>query len=177
MSADTMPATQMYRVFIKVAPQSVWDAITEPGWTSRYGWGGRADYDLKVGGTYTMSASDAAKAAAEAHGFSLPDVLIDGEVLEVDPPRRLVQTWRRLMDPETAKEGFTRLTYDIVETSPGVSQLTVTHELEGAPKVAVLVAGEQPGMGGSGWDWVLSDLKTLLESGGPMVSGEWLDTD
>jgi uncharacterized protein YndB with AHSA1/START domain len=122
-----------------------------------------------------MRASESAIAAAKDHGFTLPDVILDGEVLEIDPPHRLVQTWRRLMDPDTAKEGFTRLTFEILETSPGVSRLTVTHELEGAPKLAVLVAGEEPGMGGNGWAWMLSDLKTLLESGGPMVSGEWLE--
>ena len=174
MSTSTMTTTQIHRVFIKAQPQAVWDAITEPGWTSRYGWGGLATYDLSPGGAFTMSASDAAKAAAKAHGFTLPDVLLDGEVLEIEPPSRLVQTWRRLMDPETAKEGFTRLTYEILETSPGISRLTVTHELESAPKLAILVAGDDPRMGGSGWPWVLSDLKTLLESGSPMVSGDWL---
>ena len=175
MSAETMTTTQMYRVFIKVAPQAVWDAITDPAWTRRYGWGGVAEYELAPGGSFAMRASEEAKAAAEGRGFSLPDVLLDGEVLEVDPPRRLVQTWRRLMDPETEAEGFTRLTYEIEETSPGITRLTVTHELEGAPRVAVLVAGEDPRMAGTGWDWVLSDLKTLLESGSPMVSGEWLE--
>ena len=175
---STMAATtQVYRVFIKASPQAVWDAITDPAWTGRYGWGGRAGYELEPGGAFTMLATEAAKAAAEAYGFSLPDLLIDGEVLEVDPPALLVQTWRRLMDPGTAEEGFTKLTYEIVETSPGVSRLTVTHELEGAPKVAILVAGEQPGMGGSGWAWVLSDLKSLLESGAPMVSGDWLQQE
>jgi uncharacterized protein YndB with AHSA1/START domain len=173
MSA-TMTTTQIHRVFIKAAPDSVWAAITDPAWTGRYGWGGSSTYDLTPGGAFTVASTDEAKAAAEAYGFTLPDVLIDGEVLESDPPNRLVQTWRRLMDPETAKEGFTRLTFEILETSPGVSRLTVTHELEGAPKLAILVAGEEPGMGGNGWPWVLSDLKTLLESGSPMVAADWL---
>ena len=88
------------------------------------------------------------------------------EVIEADPPRRLVQTWRMLMDPTTAAEGFTRLTYEIAEGQGGVSKLTVIHELEGAPALSVLVAGglEEQGAGG-GWSWVLSDLKTLLETG------------
>jgi hypothetical protein len=70
------------------------------------------------------------------------------------------------MNPELAAEGFTRVTYEIVEGEGGMSKLTLTHELDGAPKSAALYAGEQEGEGaGGGWSWVLSDLKTLLESG------------
>ncbi len=113
--------------------------------------------------------SEAMKRGADAMGFTLPEVVVDGEVIEADPPRRLVQTFRMLMDPEAAEEGFTRLTYEIAEGKGGVSKLTVTHELEGAPKLALVVAGrlEDTGAGG-GWAWVLSDLKSLLETGAPM---------
>jgi hypothetical protein len=71
-----------------------------------------------------------------------------------------------LMDPQTEAEGFTRLTYEIAETGPGVSKLTVTHDLEGAPRLALFVGGgmESDGAGG-GWSEVFSDLKTLLETG------------
>ena len=83
-----------------------------------------------------------------------------------DPPRKLVQTWRMVMDQQMAAEGFTRLTYEIHEGKGGVTRLTVTHDLESAPKLAALVAGGMEEMGaGGGWSWVLSDLKTLLESG------------
>ena len=94
------------------------------------------------------------------------DVAVDGEVIECDPPRKLVQTWRMVMIPEAAAEGFTRLTYEIGEAMDGVSKLTVIHELEGAPKLALMVAGglEDTGAGG-GWNWVLCGLKTLLETG------------
>ena len=93
-------------------------------------------------------------------------------MIEANPPRKLVQTWRMLMDPEAAAEGFTRLTYEIVEGKGGVTKLTVVHEVEGAPKLAVLLAGgfEETGAGG-GWSWVLSDLKSLLETGSPMDPG------
>jgi uncharacterized protein YndB with AHSA1/START domain len=175
--SPAMTTTQIHRVFIKASPQAVWDAITDPTWTARYGWGGAAAYDLRPGGAYEMRSTERAKAAAAEHGWPLPDVLIDGTVEVANPPTQLVQTWRRLMDPTTAAEGFTRLTFDIEETSPGVSRLTVTHELQGAPKLSVLVAGDEPGMGGGGWPWVLSDLKTLLESGSAMVAGGWLDQD
>ena len=169
MTTDTMVTTQVYRVYIKATPQAIWDAITKPEWTERYGYTNLADYDLRPGGAYKSYPSEAMKRGAEAMGFSMPDVVVDGEVLEADPPRRLVQTWRMLMDPESAEEGFTRLTYDIAEGKGGVSKLTVTHELEGAPRLALVVGGglEDTG-GGGGWAWVLSDLKSLLETGSPM---------
>jgi hypothetical protein len=71
-----------------------------------------------------------------------------------------------LMDPGTTAEGFTRLTYEVVETRPGVSKLTLTHELEGAPRLATFVGGDMESIGaGGGWAEALSDLKTLLETG------------
>jgi uncharacterized protein YndB with AHSA1/START domain len=94
-------------------------------------------------------------------------VIIDGEVIEADPPRRLVQTWRALFDPETAAEGFRRLTWEIEDGGPGISRLTVTHDVEGAPKTAAQVGGQTPDAGG-GWPYILSDLKTLLETGKTM---------
>ncbi len=70
------------------------------------------------------------------------------------------------MDPKMAAEGFTRLTYEIEEGKGGVTKLTVTHDLENAPTLAALVAGNmEPTGAGGGWSWVLSDLKTLLETG------------
>jgi uncharacterized protein YndB with AHSA1/START domain len=98
-----------------------------------------------------------------------PDLAVDGEIIEVDPPRKLVQTFRMVMDEAMASEGFTRLTYEIEEGKDGVSRLTLIHELEGAPTLALLLSGgmEDQGAGG-GWSWVLSSLKTLLETGEPM---------
>lgn len=97
-------------------------------------------------------------------------MVVDGEVIEADPPRKLVQTWRMLMDPEMEAEGFTRLTYEIEPTEGGVTKLTVIHDLEGAPRLYALLGGEMEDTGaGGGWDWVLSDLKTLLETGKPLA--------
>jgi uncharacterized protein YndB with AHSA1/START domain len=151
---------QVYSVYIKAPRQAVWDAITKPEWTEKFGYGGRADYDLRKGGRYVHAAS------AEMKSFGAPDTVVDGEVLEVDPPNRLVQTWRMLMDPELVAEGFTRLTYELDEREAGVTKLTITHDLTGTPRLATLVSGrfEDEG-GGGGWAWVLSDLKTLLETG------------
>jgi uncharacterized protein YndB with AHSA1/START domain len=164
---ETMVTTQVYRVYIKASPQAVWDAITKPEWTERYGYGSRVEYDLRPGGRYRAFSTEEMKAArAEMGGGPTPDVIVDGEVIESDPPHRLVQTWRMLMDPGTTAEGFTRLTYEIVETRPGVSKLTLTHELEGAPRLATFVGGDMESIGaGGGWAEALSDLKTLLETG------------
>ena len=164
---ETRITTQVYRVYIKATPQAIWDAITKPEWSERYGYGGRVEYDLRPGGRYRAFASeDMKRARAEMGGSPVPDVIVDGEVIESDPPRRLVQTWRMLMDPDTTAEGFTRLTYEIDENLPGVSKLTLTHELERASRLATFLAGgmESSGAGG-GWAEVLSDLKTLLETG------------
>jgi uncharacterized protein YndB with AHSA1/START domain len=152
---------QVYRVYIKATPQAVWDAITTPEWTERYGYGGRGVYDeLRPGGTYRGWTSE------EMRAVGAPELAIDGEVLEADPPRRLVQTWRMLMDEGLAAEGFTQLTYEIEQAEDGVTKLTVVHDLTGAPRLQQLMGGafESEGAGG-GWSWVLSDLKTLLETG------------
>jgi uncharacterized protein YndB with AHSA1/START domain len=102
--------------------------------------------------------------------MGMPEEVADGQVVEADPPRRLVQTWRFLFDPELAAEGFTRLTWDIEEDDCGVTRLTVTHELEDAPKTAAAVASvARIYEGGGGWALTLSDLKTLLETGSPMT--------
>jgi len=163
-ATQTQTATQVYRVYIKATPQAIWDAITKPEWTRRFGYGGDAEYDLRPGGAYRGLASP------EMRAGGAPEVAVDGEVLEVDPPRRLVQTWRMLMDADMVAEGFTRLTYEITETADGVSRLTLTHELDGAPRLAAILAGEWEDQGaGGGWSWVLSGLKTVLETGDALV--------
>jgi uncharacterized protein YndB with AHSA1/START domain len=98
--------------------------------------------------------------------FGCPDVISDGEVIESDPPRKLVQTWRMTMTPELASEAFTRLTYDIESVRGGVTKLTVTHDVTGAPRWAGVLRGESESSGaGGGWSEILSGLKTLLETG------------
>lgn len=153
--------TQVYRVFIKATPQAIWDAITKPEWAEKYGYRSRVEYDLRAGGTYKAFATG----EMMAHGG--PEVIIDGVVIEADPPHKLVQTWRPLWDPDMVAEGFKRLTWEITPGKGGVSTLTVTHELEGAPKTASQVSGDIPEAGG-GWSFILSDLKTLLETGKPL---------
>jgi uncharacterized protein YndB with AHSA1/START domain len=159
---ETGVTTQVYRVFIKATPEAIWDAITNPEFNQRYGYRGRSDYDLRPGGAFR------AVATPEMVELGMPEQLLDGEVVEADPPRRLVQTWRVLWDPAMTAEGFTRLTWEIEPGDAGITTLTVTHELEGAPKVATQVSGQVPEAGG-GWSWILSDLKTLLETGASLA--------
>jgi uncharacterized protein YndB with AHSA1/START domain len=165
--ADALTTVQVHRVYIKATPERIWEAITSSEWTQRYGYGGVTEIDLRPGGQYRNLASPRLKQ------FGAPDVVVDGEVLEADPPHKLVQTWRLLMDPGIAAEGFTRLTYEIEAQEGGVTRLTVSHDLTGAPKLALLTGGMSEGDGGGGgWPWILSSLKTLLETGEAMVIGD-----
>jgi uncharacterized protein YndB with AHSA1/START domain len=164
-TTQTTVTTQVYRVYIRATAQAIWDAITLPEWTNQYGYTGYANYDLRSGGAFEVRPNPEFKATAAAAGFPCPDVIIDGEVIEADAPHKLVTTWRMLMDPGIAEEGFTQISYEIKELD-GFCSLTVTHDLSGAPMLAALVAGtgEDTGAGG-GHAWVLSDLKSLLETG------------
>jgi uncharacterized protein YndB with AHSA1/START domain len=163
-TAESTTTVQVYRVWIKATPQAIWDAITDPEWTDRYGYQGRVDFDLRPGGRFKAGAS------ADMKAYGSPDVVVDGEVIESDPPRRLVQTWHPIWSEEAAAERPTRLTYEIEEGENGVTKLTLIHDVEGAPSVAVMVSGglEHTGAGG-GWAFVLSDLKSLLETGSALA--------
>ena len=163
-STETGTTTQVYRIFIRATPQAIWDAITKPEWTQRFGYGLLDEYELRPGGKYRGHANEGMKA------MGMSGVIVDGEVIEADPPRKLVTTWRMAIDPTLATEGFTRLTYEIEEGMGGVSRLSVIHDLAGTPGHAAMVAGDRQGPGeGGGWLWILSDLKSLLESGTPMT--------
>ncbi len=143
----TDATTQVYRVFIRAAPEAVWEAITTPEFTARYFFGARI--------TNTP----------ERHLALAPDGATwgDSQTLEWDPPRRLVHGWRSLYDPELAEEPESRVTWEIDPRDGGHCLLTVTHDRLGdAPRTAASVGGE-------GWSFVLSGLKTLLETGRPMA--------
>ena len=149
MTTMTAQTTQVYSVFIRATPEQVWDAITKPEFTTRYFHGTRIESTFEPGAPYLSLAGDGG------------ETLVDGEVLESDPPRMLKHTWRALYDPETASEPFSRVTWEIEAQEGGVTKLTVIHDqLEAAPKTAESVAG--------GWSYVLSGLKTLLETGEPL---------
>ncbi|MPZ82956.1 MAG: metalloregulator ArsR/SmtB family transcription factor [Actinophytocola sp.] len=167
-TTETATTVQVHCVYIKATPQAIWDAITKPEWTQRYGYGGRSAYDLRQGGEFKALASEEMKAMGG------PELMVEGEVVEVDPPHKLVQTWR----PTWLDEAHTKLTYEIREGQHGVTTLTVTHDVHDAPQTAAQVAGTVEGAGG-GWAEVLSDLKTLLETGSSLydssVAERWAE--
>jgi uncharacterized protein YndB with AHSA1/START domain len=151
MTTMTEQATQVYTVFIRATPEQVWDAITKPEFTSRYFHGSVIDSTWEPGSPYDSWAADRTQK------------YVDGEVLEADPPRRLQHTWRFLYDEASTAEPHSRVTWEIEPQDGGVTKLTVVHDqLEASPKTAESVAG--------GWSYVLSGLKTLLETGEPLAS-------
>jgi uncharacterized protein YndB with AHSA1/START domain len=142
--------TQVYQVFIRSTPDRIWQAITDPEFTTKYFHGSRVELKLVAGSEYLSTSADRS------------EVWVEGEVLEVDPPRRLVHTWLARFDPDQAAEEPSRVTWEIEDRGRGMCLLTVVHDhLEGAPKTAQSVSGQ-------GWMYVLSGLKTLLETGDPL---------
>ena len=158
-SKTGIATTQVYEVYIKASPQAIWDAITSPEWTRKYGYQGPVEYGLHPGGAYKV------RATPEMLAMGIPEVILDGVVEEADPPRKLVHTFRFLLPEAVKAEGFTRVTWEIEKVAAGFSRLSVTHELEGAPITAGMVASKFSVEGTGGWGWILSDLKSLLETG------------
>ena len=147
MIANPDLTIQVYQVFIKAAPERIWQAITTPELSVRYFHGAR----IQVGPERYLS-----------HG---PDGSVwgDGPVFEFDPPRRLVHEWRSMYDPELSAEQPSRVTWEIEPQEGGYCKLTVTHDkLDGAPQTAGKVSG-------AGWMFVLSGLKTLMETGASLT--------
>ncbi len=145
MTTMTAQTTQVYSVFILATPEQIWEAITKPEFTERYFYGARIE-------------------VRDGRRFSaIGDLEWDEPVLEADPPRRLVHQWVSRYDAEMAEEEPSRVTWEIEPQENGTTLLTVVHDrLEGAPKTAESVSG-------SGWMYVLSGLKTLLETGRPLA--------
>lgn len=141
---------QVYQIVIRTTPEQLWEAITSPSFTAQYFYGARI------------------VATREHYDSRGPDGATwgDADVLEFDPPHRLVHGWRSLYDPELAVEPESRVTWQIDPRDGGLCLLTVTHDrLEGSPRTSRSVSGE-------GWTTVLSGLKSLLETGRPMRTAE-----
>ncbi|WP_432560312.1 SRPBCC domain-containing protein [Granulicoccus sp. GXG6511] len=155
-----MSNVQIYSIYIKAPAQQVWDAITQSEYTTRWGYGGGTEIDQQVGGRYRNTSTD------EMKQMGLGEDAVVGEVIEIDPPRRLVLAWAPTWHPESEP---TRLTWELTEYPSGLTFVKLTHDLSAAPEYAAEVAGgNDPGSGGGGWPWCLAGLKTLLETGQPM---------
>jgi uncharacterized protein YndB with AHSA1/START domain len=160
-TTESSVTTQVYRVYIAATPEKIWEAITSDEWNGRFGYHMPGTYDLEVGGSYRVAA------APEMQAMGMPEVILEGEVLECEPPFKLVQTWHPHFTPEQTAEPATTLTYEIHPESDKLTRLTLTHDTAGAPEVASMITGADGAVaeGGGGWSWVLSDLKSLLERG------------
>jgi uncharacterized protein YndB with AHSA1/START domain len=134
---------KVFEIYIRTTPERLWEAITDPAIRSNYQFGGIVTSDWTPGSRVEMSHPNA------------PGLLSEGENLEVDPPRRLVQNMVALWSDEARAEGTTRVTWDI-EPVGDSCRLTVTHDQmrEGANDEIY-----------GGWPMILSGLKTWLETG------------
>src|SRR5712691_3568166 len=134
---------KVFEIYIKTTPERLWKAITDPEIRSKYNFGTRISSDFTPGSRYEQSHPGA------------PAILGEGENLEVDPPRRLVQSMRALWSDDVKKEGTSRVTWEI-EAVGDSCRLIVTHDQlrEGANEELY-----------GGWPMILSGLKTWLETG------------
>jgi len=142
-SPDGKGAMAVFEIYIKTTPELLWQAITDPKMRARYSFGVEVHSDWTPGSRYLASVPGA--------GFEITE----GENLEVDRPRRLVQSFRALWSEEVKAAGFSRVTWEITPVGDSC-RLVVVHDR--------LPADARPELYG-GWPMVLSGLKTLLETG------------
>ena len=134
----------VYVTYIRTTPEKLWKALLDPEFTRRFWNETWQDCEWKPGATWRLMIPDGRVADA-------------GEVVEIEPQRRLVLRWRNEFMPELREEGYSRMTYEIEKKGESV-KLTVIHEMErGASKLIDAVSG--------GWPMILSSLKSLLETG------------
>jgi uncharacterized protein YndB with AHSA1/START domain len=137
------PMEKMYEIYIRTTPERLWEAITDPEIRAKYNFGAGVSSDWQPGSRLEMG------------GAGAPGPLGDGEVLEVDPPRRLVHTMTALWSDEVKAEGASRVTWEIEQVRDSC-RLTVVHDQ--------LREGANDELYG-GWPMILSGLKTWLETG------------
>jgi DNA-binding transcriptional ArsR family regulator/uncharacterized protein YndB with AHSA1/START domain len=134
---------KVFEIYIKTSPERLWHAITDPAERARYSFGVEIHSDWTNGSTY--------RSTAPAAGVEIAV----GANLEVDPPRRLVQSFNALWSDDVKAEGTSRVTWEIEQVEDSC-RLTVIHDQ--------LREGAHPELYG-GWPMILSGLKTLLETG------------
>jgi uncharacterized protein YndB with AHSA1/START domain/DNA-binding transcriptional ArsR family regulator len=140
---------KVFEIYIKTSPERLWEAITDPEMRQVYSFGVGVDSDWKAGSPY--------KGRHAAAGIDISE----GENLEVDPPRRLVQSLNALWSDEVKAEGTSRVTWEIEPVGDDSCRLVVTHD-----QLREDANGELYG----GWPMILSGLKTLLETGEPLTT-------
>jgi uncharacterized protein YndB with AHSA1/START domain len=134
----------VYVTYIRTTPEKLWTALIDPEFTRRFWNETWQDCEWKPGATWRLMIPDGRVADA-------------GEVVEIEPQRKLVLRWRNEFMPELREEGYSRMTYEIEKKGESV-KLTVIHEMErGGSKLIDAVSG--------GWPMILSSLKSLLETG------------
>jgi len=138
----------VYVTFIRTTPAKLWEALTDRDFIRQYWFGVTIECGWKQGSPWKMTRPDG----------TLSD---SGEILEIDPPRRMVIRWQNEWNPELKVEGPSRCTIEI-EPTGGAVKLTITHEIERPDsKFVVAVSG--------GWPKVISNLKSLLETGSTVL--------
>jgi uncharacterized protein YndB with AHSA1/START domain/DNA-binding transcriptional ArsR family regulator len=142
-SRDGKSAMAVFEIYIKTTPERLWQAITDPKMRAKYSFGVEIHSDWSPRSRYLASVPGA--------GIEITE----GENLEVDPPRRLVQSVRALWSDEVKAAGFSRITWEITPVGDSC-RLVLIHDR--------LPADAMPELYG-GWPMVLSGLKTLLETG------------
>jgi uncharacterized protein YndB with AHSA1/START domain len=149
MSTEEAISRFVYSIYIRTTPEKLWAALTQTEFTRKYWWDVSQECTWEPGAPWKIM---------------LPDgqVADSGEVLEIEPQRRLVLKWRNEFKPELAAEGYSRMTY-LLEAQGSNVKLTVTHEME-RPKSKLISAVS------NGWPEILSSLKSLLETGEPLES-------
>jgi uncharacterized protein YndB with AHSA1/START domain len=144
----TKQDTFVYVTYIATTPEKLWHALTDAKTTAAY-WGHANVSEYRAGSSWEHQRTDGSKIA---------DVV--GEVVEATPPTKLVLLWR---EPGADKAKSSRVTFSI-EPKDGFVRLTVRHED---------LPGDQWEDAAHGWSAVLSNLKTLLETGNPLPSEPW----
>ena len=134
----------VYVSYVRTTPEKLWSALTSPDFMKQYWFGMHFETDWKAGSSWRMIFPDGRVADA-------------GEIVEADPPKRLVLKWRNEFRPELKAEGYASCTIDL-EPIADVVKLTITHVMDRAEsKLIEAVSG--------GWPRILSNLKSLLETG------------
>ena len=142
-----MSSNFVYVTYIRTTTDKLWEALTTPEFQKQYWFGVHQESEWKKGASWKMILSDGRIADS-------------GEVLEIEPAKRLVLKWRNEFRPELTAEGWSRCVYELEQVEDSV-KLTITHTIDVADSALIVAVS-------GGWPKILSSLKSLLETGTPM---------